>query len=460
MELKATKGISLKRSSMGSKKRKKNSFKRQKRRKAADIKYSMTEITRMARNRPVRPKKLKTPDFENGKEELLRLMKRIRPTVEKEKEYLYKEGCAVCSKDHFPEDCPCLDKIPPGTDLGPLFDRVCNCCGKIGDECCRKGAYAILTRCDGCENIGHWYWENRCPKDWCRPSYLVEIPSIQELEHEVMQNKNKVVVQEDDESDSEDEYDYDNFYDDNGCLKRLKTPDFKDDKEELLRLMKRIRPTVEKEKEYLYKEGCAVCSKDHFPEDCPCLDKIPPGTDLGPLFDRVCNCCGKIGDECCRKGAYAILTRCDGCENIGHWYWENRCPKDWCRPSYLVEIPSIQELEHEVMQNKNKVVVQEDEKNSIKEVPSTEQSLENSLQNKEEDDVKVDVGKDNKSKDEVMVEDDDSKEDDEAKGGNESSNQSRSKSCKAILTQSGLSRSKDVKAIEELTAGCYRSLRL
>ncbi|KAL6194553.1 hypothetical protein ACLB2K_035635 [Fragaria x ananassa] len=67
------------------------------------------------------------------------------------------------------------------------------------------------------------------------------------------------------------------------------------------------------------------------------------------------------------------------------------------------KILSIQELEDEVpKKNKNKVVVQEDDKISIEEVPFTELSLENHLRNKEED--------------EVMVEDDDVKEDDEAKG--------------------------------------------
>ncbi|KAM5557452.1 hypothetical protein ABKV19_024703 [Rosa sericea] len=352
-----------------------------------------------------RPKKLKTPDLEDDVEEVVRLMK--RKPVEKKIDV---DGCSVCNdKNHFPHKCPCLDKIPPGVVIGPLYDEVCIGCGKIGEICCSKGAYAVLRECGICLAIGHWYWEDRCSKNWMLqlPSIehsIREVPSTEQSLENSLLNKEEdevmVDVGKDNKKEDEDEV---VIEDDNGkedeakakprspkAMKRLqfkrpkklKTLDLEDDVEEVVRLMKR-KPVKKK----IDVDGCSICNdKNHFPHKCPCLDKIPPGVVIGPLYDEVCIGCGKIGEICCSKGAYAVLRECGICLAIGHWYWEDRCSKNW-----MLQLPSI---EH-----------------SIREVPSTEQSLENSLLNKEEDEVMVDVGKDNKKEDEVVVEDDNGKED-------------------------------------------------
>ncbi|XP_061997699.1 nascent polypeptide-associated complex subunit alpha-like protein 2 [Rosa rugosa] len=75
------------------------------------------------------------------------------------------------------------------------------------------------------------------------------------------------------------------------------------------------------------------------------------------------------------------------------------------------------------------------EEELVGEVPSTEQSLKNGLQNKEEDEVVVEDVKDDKDDDDEDDDDEDEDEEDGAQGGNESSKQSRSekKSRKAML---------------------------
>ncbi|KAM5557814.1 nascent polypeptide-associated complex subunit alpha-like protein 2 [Rosa sericea] len=79
------------------------------------------------------------------------------------------------------------------------------------------------------------------------------------------------------------------------------------------------------------------------------------------------------------------------------------------------------------------------EEELVGEVPSTEQSLKNGLQNKEEDEVVVEDVKDDKDDDDEDDDDEDEDDDDDkedgAQGGNESSKQSRSekKSRKAML---------------------------
>ncbi|KAK9914599.1 hypothetical protein M0R45_038369 [Rubus argutus] len=78
------------------------------------------------------------------------------------------------------------------------------------------------------------------------------------------------------------------------------------------------------------------------------------------------------------------------------------------------------------------------EEELVQEVPSTEQSLKNSHQNKQEDEVVVEDVKDDKDEDDDdddEDEDDDDDKEDGAQGGNESSKQSRSekKSRKAML---------------------------
>ncbi|PRQ60596.1 putative nascent polypeptide-associated complex subunit alpha [Rosa chinensis] len=79
------------------------------------------------------------------------------------------------------------------------------------------------------------------------------------------------------------------------------------------------------------------------------------------------------------------------------------------------------------------------EEELVGEVPSTEQSLKNGLQNKEEDEVVVEDVKDDKEDDDDDDDDEDEDDDDDkedgAQGGNESSKQSRSekKSRKAML---------------------------
>nr|XP_011470304.1 PREDICTED: uncharacterized protein LOC105353173 [Fragaria vesca subsp. vesca] len=341
-------------------------------------------------------KKFRSPVICKDFEELLRLMKRDRPVLKD----IDPSACRVCagSVDHIGRECPCLDRIPPGAVLGPLYDYVCNGCGKIGENCCSKGAYAVRRRC-ACPCDDHWYWERRCSKDWQRPDIIAELPSIEELEEKVMKKNNKVKDEcQDEDDDYEDEYreGYPGYILYGDRKQKVKYPDLEEDKEELLRLMKRIRPVVEDIDPYV----CPVCAGtvDHFARECPCLDRIPPGAELGPQYDKVCIGCGNIGEICCSKGAYAIRMKCC-CGYGGHWYWEGRCPKDWRRPSIITQLPSIQELEEEVLKKKNKnkeedevmvnvrkdikyvdEVMVEDDKNSIKEVPSTEQSLEKSLQ--------------------------------------------------------------------------------
>ncbi|KAL6127716.1 hypothetical protein ACLB2K_071079 [Fragaria x ananassa] len=182
------------------------------------------------------------------------------------------------------------------------------------------------------------------------------------------------------------EVDYDS---DDG--KKFRLPHILYDPEELLRLMTR-KPAVKET------QGCLICGGDHLELRCPCLDKIPPGVEIDGDYDEVCLCCGRIGETCCSKGAYAVYKRCRACGNNGHWYWENMCPDNAVKQ---IIVPSIEELKEEVMKNKNK--------------------------NKEEDQVMVDLGKDNKNKDDCGKEH-------EAKfaGGNEPSDQSRFKGCKAI----------------------------
>nr|XP_011470311.1 PREDICTED: uncharacterized protein LOC105353175 [Fragaria vesca subsp. vesca] len=172
-----------------------------------------------------------------------------------------------------------------------------------------------------------------------------------------MKKKNKVKDEwhdEDDDSEDEDRDGYPGYIRFGGDRKqKFKFPDFEEDKEELLRLMKRIRPVVEKD---IDPYACLVCAGtvDHFDEDeCPCLDRIPPGAELGPQYDKVCIGCGNIGEICCSKGAYAVRMKCY-CPRDDHWPWERRCPKDWRRPSSIPELPSIQELEEEVTKKKNK----------------------------------------------------------------------------------------------------------
>nr|XP_011470357.1 PREDICTED: uncharacterized protein LOC105353187 isoform X2 [Fragaria vesca subsp. vesca] len=149
-------------------------------------------------------------------------------------------------------------------------------------------------------------------------------------------------------------------------------------------------------------DGCLVCgSGDHFEEDCPCFDKIPPGVELDRDYDRVCIGCGRIGEICCSKGAYATLRRCGACGWGGHWYWDDKCSKDFVHHPDRVKLSFFKDL------------------------LSAEQS---SLQNKEEDQVMVDLRKDNKNEDDYGTEE----YGPEVAGGNESSDQSRFKGCKAI----------------------------
>lgn len=110
---------------------------------------------------------------------------------------------------------------------------------------------------------------------------------------------------------------------------------------------------------------------------CPCLDKIPPGVEIDGDYDEVCLCCGRIGETCCSKGAYAVYKRCRACGNNGHWYWENMCPDNAVKQ---IIVPSIEELKEEVMKNKNKVRDERHNEDDDKDLLSTEQSVHNSLQ--------------------------------------------------------------------------------
>ncbi|KAL6584925.1 hypothetical protein OROMI_004214 [Orobanche minor] len=236
--------------------------------------------------------------------------------------------------------------------------------------------------------------------------------------------------------------------------KKLRFPDIDEDPEYLLRLMKRPPPAGREIDED--DEGCPLCldvNAVHPSHKCPYLDRIPPGTAIGPRFDEVCMGCGRIGQICCSKGAYAIRRKCFYCGCYDHWWWENRCTRKFRKPKYTIKPLTFEQVEERVLKNRkggmvmnkdaneenhdivngktlripdiecdkeenlrlkssispaetdiddDKVVVEEDDKNII-------------MENKEEDEVMVNVRKANKDKYEIMVEDEEDEEDDDAK---------------------------------------------
>ena len=103
---------------------------------------------------------------------------------------------------------------------------------------------------------------------------------------------------------------------------------------------------------------CYICGDDtHKTSQCPCNDRIPRGLVIDKSYDRACSGCGRIGHICSRfKRSYALLKMCSAFKQDGHWYWEDMCDDNFERPPWLVELLAM------------------------KEVPSTEQSLNNSLQ--------------------------------------------------------------------------------
>ncbi|KAL5697939.1 hypothetical protein ACHQM5_029036 [Ranunculus cassubicifolius] len=237
---------------------------------------------------PVRRPNLQLPD---DIPEIQRLMKREIKPVAKSDDYV----CLACySQDHSRHSCPYLKEIKPEDVLAPEFDRACLGCGTIGLSCCSMGSFAVLKRCLFCLRNGHWYWEERCPKDF-RPNL--------ELRAVWKSIKNGTSFEQ----------------------RPFKIPDFnkKEDEEELRKLMERKIPLYANDK-----DCCDVCySKDHPYYDCTFLDFIPDDKCVGPKFDEVCLGCGKIGERCCSMGAYAILKECSLCGDSGHWYWEGRCNK-------------------------------------------------------------------------------------------------------------------------------------
>ncbi|KAL6516969.1 hypothetical protein OROHE_018257 [Orobanche hederae] len=436
-------------------------------------------------------KKVRFPDIDEDPEYLLRLMKRPPPAEREIDED--DESCPLCldvNAVHPSNKCPYLDRIPPGAAIGLGFDEVCMGCGRIGQICCSKGAYAIRRKCSYCGCYDHWMWENRCTRKFRKPKYLLKPPTLEQVEKRVQENRENGMVMDNSWSSSSDDDD-DDF--DNSCYfngKKLRMPGINDDLEEVLRLMKRIPPAEREMDED--DESCPLCldvNAVHPSNKCPYLDRIPPGAAIGPGFDKVCMGCGRIGQVCCSKGAYAIRRKCSYCGCYDHWWWENRCTRKFRKPKYLLNPLTLEQVEERVLKNRkggmvmkkddnednhdivngktlrmpdiecdkevhlrlmksispaetdideDKVVVEEDDKNIIMEVLSTEPSIKNSLLNKEEDEVMVNVRKANKDKYEVMVEDEDDEKDDDAKGakgGNESSEQSRSekKSHKAML---------------------------
>ncbi|KAL5726924.1 hypothetical protein ACHQM5_000167 [Ranunculus cassubicifolius] len=136
--------------------------------------------------------------------------------------------------------------------------------------------------------------------------------------------------------------------------KLIKTPNIKNDIEEVRRLMNRV-PKDEPKKDYY---GCGVClAKDpnHIPSECPYFDEIPKGvTQLGYAVDTVCLGCDKIGDPpCCGKGTYATRKFCGGCRGSDHWYWEKRCPKDYVFSPSTVKLPDVEYEEVSVIKEVN-----------------------------------------------------------------------------------------------------------
>ncbi|KAL5726826.1 hypothetical protein ACHQM5_000077 [Ranunculus cassubicifolius] len=120
-----------------------------------------------------KPRRLKHPNLDRDVEEVRRLMKRP-PTAE----ITNNAFCVVCrSIDHWDNYCPCLVKIEDGVVLGPSHDSACIGCGRIGETCCSRGAYAVLKRCAGCSSIGHWYWERKCSRTDIK-KWAVKLPSI------------------------------------------------------------------------------------------------------------------------------------------------------------------------------------------------------------------------------------------------------------------------------------------
>nr|XP_011470345.1 PREDICTED: uncharacterized protein LOC105353186 [Fragaria vesca subsp. vesca] len=118
---------------------------------------------------------MKIPDMVHEVDEVLRLMR--RKPAEKD----HHDGCFVCGRDHLAEDCPCFDKIPPGVELDRDYDQVCIGCGRIGEICCSKGAYAVLRRCGGCGWRGHWYWDDKCDKDFVHHPNRVKLSFFKDL---------------------------------------------------------------------------------------------------------------------------------------------------------------------------------------------------------------------------------------------------------------------------------------
>ncbi|XP_061997070.1 uncharacterized protein LOC133714829 isoform X1 [Rosa rugosa] len=66
------------------------------------------------------------------------------------------DGCPICPGDHCNLECPWRDNVPPGQQVGRLYDIKCKGCGKWGLACCAEGGLAVLRRCGRCFDFGHW----------------------------------------------------------------------------------------------------------------------------------------------------------------------------------------------------------------------------------------------------------------------------------------------------------------